>query len=212
MSLLEDVLGDRAPPGELLALFDGCRKSELLRDLVRGGAQEREWLLSELRALAECDPTTAAYRELQKAELFFRAIRVGPGLFRSCQPREQDLRELRDAHGLEAVVNLRAESEVSRTLCRRLELRYHFLPIDDGAAPTLDQVGRFLSLVRETGALLVHCHAGKGRTGTLVACYRVDHGMALREALELSEREVGELHPIQRELVGEFVRTRGGAV
>lgn len=46
----------------------------------------------------------------------------------------------------------------------------------DGTAPSLEIVDRFLEIVEaEKGAVAVHCKAGLGRTGCLIACYAIKH-------------------------------------
>lgn len=54
------------------------------------------------------------------------------------------------------------------------------LPIPDGAAPTLDQAGKFVRFVNEQRAasrpIAVHCQAGIGRTGTMLATYLISQG------------------------------------
>jgi atypical dual specificity phosphatase len=56
---------------------------------------------------------------------------------------------------------------------------YLHLPVEDFTAPELDQIERFVQFVDEAparGATVVHCTAGMGRTGTMLACYLVHQG------------------------------------
>ena len=64
---------------------------------------------------------------------------------------------------------------------------YHLMPIPDGAAPGIEQFIGFLRFVREQRALdrviAVHCAAGLGRTGTVLAGYLIAKGASARSAV-----------------------------
>jgi len=81
--------------------------------------------------------------------------------------------------GVRTIVDLRAEEdlEVDAAALHAHGIRWVHLPIRDGQVPGGRQVERFLATVRDTdGVTLVHCGAGVGRTGAMVAAYLVATG------------------------------------
>ena len=64
-------------------------------------------------------------------------------------------------------------------------IEHHDLPFDDCTAPPADVVLRFCRIADAApGLVAVHCRAGLGRTGTLVALWLMrTHGFAAREAM-----------------------------
>jgi protein-tyrosine phosphatase len=85
------------------------------------------------------------------------------------------------AHGVDTIVDLRAEEDVDppTELLDRLDMRLVRIPLRDGQAPTSDEVQQFLDVVRNArGRVFVHCGAGVGRTGTMAAAYLVKTGQA----------------------------------
>lgn len=55
-------------------------------------------------------------------------------------------------------------------------IKHHDLFFTDGTAPSLQIVEQFLSIAeKEPGAIAIHCKAGLGRTGCLIACYAMKH-------------------------------------
>ncbi len=79
-------------------------------------------------------------------------------------------------------------------------MHYVNIPLKPLAAPTTVEVRRILLLLLNRGAnpVFVHCRRGKDRTGTVIACYRIQHdgwknNRALEEANEygMSWAELG---------------------
>jgi atypical dual specificity phosphatase len=90
------------------------------------------------------------------------------------------------------------------------------VPVEDMTAPTLRQLEMAVETIarahRSGMGVAVHCAAGKGRTGTVLAAYFVATGMTARAAIE----KVRELRPGsvetkgQESVVEEFAVKRGG--
>jgi atypical dual specificity phosphatase len=74
-------------------------------------------------------------------------------------------------HGVSVLINL-TDYEY-----RDARFRIHGIPMPDGAAPADAQIADFCRLVEDEldrqRTVYVHCLAGCGRTGTMMACYLV---------------------------------------
>jgi cell division cycle 14 len=86
--------------------------------------------------------------------------------------------------GVSAVVRLNAPAYDPAPL-RAAGIAVADLPFDDCTPPPVEVVAEFLALAEGLpGALAVHCKAGLGRTGTLIALYMMKHhGFSARAAM-----------------------------
>ena len=113
---------------------------------------------------------------------------VSETLFRGGMPTDSALHELK-ALGVGLVIDLREEGNARQEEKRRVEelgLRYAHVPMRSLEAPRQSDIQQVLSLIlQESSAkVYVHCLRGKDRTGTVIACYRIQHdGWDNRRAL-----------------------------
>ncbi len=95
--------------------------------------------------------------------------------------------------------------------------------VEDFAPPTFDQMDEFVEFVGgklgEGKKVLVHCYAGRGRTGTMLAAYLIHGGMAADAAIrEIRQKAhaaygtlVGVIEPEQEETLRQYEHRLRGA-
>jgi atypical dual specificity phosphatase len=88
------------------------------------------------------------------------------------------------------------------------------LPVPDGGAPTIEQASAFVRFVAEQRAaqrpVAVHCEAGLGRTGTMLALYFISEGETAETAIRRvrSVEQVAVETPRQIQFLEEYARIK----
>jgi protein-tyrosine phosphatase len=114
--------------------------------------------------------------------------RIDEKVIRGSRPTPDKLRRLYEG-GCRATINLCKEmpdgdDEIIREAELTGQMKTGHIEITDNTPPTPDQVIQLFTYLRElSGPVYVHCEAGVGRTGVMVACYRMFQGWGLADAL-----------------------------
>ena len=78
------------------------------------------------------------------------------------------------------VIDLREPGEgtdIEKSEAQALGMKYIAFPLRPFSAPSQEQMNQIMSLLlqRDSERVFVHCRRGKDRTGTVIACYRMQH-------------------------------------
>lgn len=111
-------------------------------------------------------------------------------------PEEEDLRFIA-SQGIRAILTL-THTPCQPELLHKYQLIARHDPIGDFMAPNFQQIERGVSFIERhielNEPVLVHCRAGYGRTGTMLACYLVKRGMSASQAIgEIRHQRPGSI-------------------
>jgi len=112
----------------------------------------------------------------------------GGGIAGSSLPRSPEQVRWLHEQGVAAIVSLHPVSLQVQDEIARLRMAHKALLVQDMGVPDDGQIEEFLQFVgqqeRMGRACLVHCYAGIGRTGTMLALYLVSKGADAQEAID----------------------------
>ena len=135
-----------------------------------------------------------------------------PRLAALALPDADDLLWLR-RNGIDVVITLTEDALPRREVNEAGMMAVH-VPVPDLQAPTDEQLQLAVDTIARAGrsgmAVAVHCTAGKGRTGTILAAYFVAQGLsadaAIRRVRELRRGSVETAD--QEQAIADFARLR----
>lgn len=127
----------------------------------------------------------------------------------------EDLSWLRK-QGLELLISL-TEDPVRRDWVNDAGLMVMHVPVEDMAPPTQEQLDHCVTAITRANdrgiGVAVHCGAGLGRTGVILACYLIARGATAPMAIvKVRKLRSGSIETDEQEkAVEEFARRRGGS-
>ncbi len=110
------------------------------------------------------------------------------------------------SHGISTIVSLERIDDACRAILEEENLQHLDVRVPDFGAPSiedLDKVTQFMECeIRRGRIVLVHCAAGKGRTGTVLAAYLMRTGRTFEEAVnEVRRKRPGSIQSYEQEEV-----------
>jgi atypical dual specificity phosphatase len=138
-----------------------------------------------------------------------------PRLAAMARPESLDELAWLRQQGIELLISL-TEDPPRRDWINEAGLFLLHVPVVDMDAPTQEQLNQSLSAVsrahEQNMGVGIHCGAGLGRTGVILACYFVSKNLSAKNAIARVRRlRPGSIETeAQEEAVAEFARLNGG--
>jgi hypothetical protein len=118
--------------------------------------------------------------------------------------------------GIDSIVNLCGEFVDLHEIEEKYGFDVYYLPLADETAPDMEEMERCLEWIDEALFLgkkvLVHCHHGIGRTGTVITAYLLRRGLDIKPAsalLKMKETRANPANYAQWRLVRKYGKAQG---
>lgn len=133
--------------------------------------------------------------------------KVSDKLYRGSQPTMEGFNWLVN-NGIKTVVTFRDEDPLDLDLMKWKNVKHYIIKVKDREIPTFEEVKEFINIVNDpnNGKVYCHCRGGVGRTGIMVACWRVSQGWSSLDAINEGNTFAprGELPENQKEFIRNF--------
>ena len=134
----------------------------------------------------------AGERGLPPQEGIVNFGKVSETLYRGAQPNELGIQNLKRL-GVKLIINLRMPDDCWKpedTAAKDCGITITNMPFKGFGRPTDQQVRDVLTIIQSsTSPVFIHCRHGCDRTGTIIACYRIQHDRwTTEEALQEAKR------------------------
>jgi protein tyrosine/serine phosphatase len=156
----------------------------------------------------------AGQRGLPASEGILNFGKVSNTLFRGAQPDSDGIKNL--AHlGVKTIINLRMPDDVWKPEASEAQangILYTNVPLRGLGRPATGQITNLLALIQSLpGPVFIHCEHGCDRTGTIVACYRIQHDQwTMKDALlEANKYGLSRLERGMRKFIADFAKPPG---
>jgi protein tyrosine/serine phosphatase len=137
---------------------------------------------------------------------------LGEKLYRSGQPREEQLEHWIKKYHLKTIISLKPGVDAyEKEIAKRNGVTFHHIAFSTQDIPSEDQLQKILALLtdEQNMPLLYHCQGGADKTGLVTAVYRVEvqHWPLWKALLEMDLR----YHiPCNRPVLQKYLRSQYG--
>jgi protein tyrosine phosphatase (PTP) superfamily phosphohydrolase (DUF442 family) len=136
------------------------------------------WVLAGILAVQASSCCEAGDRGVPATHGIANFGQVNDHLFRGAQPDAAGMANLKEL-GIKTVICLRMTNDLwgpEKAEATNNGMAFINIPLRGNARPKDADVARALSMIENSpGPAFVHCVFGCDRTGTIIACYRIEH-------------------------------------